>query len=215
MTEFQEIRKLFDVWDNSFGFSQEEIAGCERRLGVKLPETLGQYYLQLGKNEQINQTQDSLVLPSELKIGENGFVVFYNENQSVWQAGFKFTDCSLDNPPVYLTYDGKTWEKESPQTSAFLISIAHLQAIFAFPYNANCAGIKSEKETVVRRNWKKADSAVSIWGIEFFQNDMQELLALMKSENQFDVFIAAKTEERFKDLNKKLGIDWDYNSLED
>ena len=88
MTIFREIRELFDVWDNSSGISEEEIVECERRLNINLPETLRLYYLQLGANAQINQTQDRLILPSGLSI-DDAFIVFYGENQYVWQAGIK------------------------------------------------------------------------------------------------------------------------------
>ena len=37
----------------------------------------------------------------------------------------------------------------------------------------------------------------------------------MKNKNQVDVFIAANSQERFLEIDKKLDIDWDYNSLED
>lgn len=75
MIDFNEIRTLFGISDNSFGFSETQIAVCEDYLSAKLPETLRQYYLQLGANEEINQTQDNLVLPSELEIYEDGFVI--------------------------------------------------------------------------------------------------------------------------------------------
>lgn len=37
----------------------------------------------------------------------------------------------------------------------------------------------------------------------------------MKSDEQIDVFIAAKSKEHFLDMSDKLNLDWDYNSLED
>ena len=214
MKEFKEIRRLFDVWDNFSGFSEEEIAECENNLGKQFPEVLRQYYLQLGKNAQINQTQDSLVLPSELKAND-GFVIFYYENQFVWQAGIKFSDFDKDNPNVYLSYDQENWDFEIGSLFNFLTAEAYLQALFALPFSANSCDVGGEKERHIGQNWKKSEIESYLWGTVFFQNSDDELLAVMKNENQIDVFIAARSEERFHQISEKLDIVWDYNSLED
>jgi hypothetical protein len=215
MIEFQEIRKLFDIRDDSFGFSEEEILLRENYLDKRLPEILRQYYLQLGKNKQINQAQDKLVLPSELEVHGDGFAIFYYENQVAWQAGVKFSDFDQDNPNVYLSYDQENWDFEIGNLFNFLTSEAYLQALFAFPFNANSHDVSDEKENYIRQNWKKSEIELCTWGTEFFQNSSDEILALLKSENEVDVFIAAKTIEHFLEIDKKLSIDWDYNSLED
>lgn len=215
MTDFKEIRSLFDVRDNSFGCAVEEIVKCENYLGKKLPEVFKQYYLQLGNNEQINQTQDSLVLPAELEVYEDGFVIIYYENQVVWQAGIKFSDFEQDNPNVYLSYDQENWDFEIGDLFNFLTAEAYLQALFALPFNANRTDAGAEKENYIRQNWKKSNFESYLWGTDFFQNSADEILAVMKSENQVDIFIAAGNEEKFNQINERLNIDWDYNSLED
>jgi hypothetical protein len=215
MERFEEIRKLYDVWDDSFGIAEEIISRRERYLGKKLPEILRQYYLQLGNNKQINQSQDNLVLPTELEIYEDGFAVFYYENQVVWQAGIKSSDFAQDNPSVYLCYDQENWEFEIGNLFNFLTAEAFLQALFALPFNANACDVGIEKEVFVRQNWKASKFKSYLWGTEFFQNDSDEILALMKNKDQSDVFIATNDEKHFVDMNEKLEIDWDYNSLED
>lgn len=215
MTDFNEIRKLFDIWDNSFGIPEHEILECENRLGAKLPRVLRDFYLQFGNNEQINQTQDYLILPAELEVYEDGFVVFYYENQVVWEAGIKFSDFNQDNPNIYLSYDRENWEFEIGNLFNFLTAETYLQALFALPFNANKSDIGEEREIFVRQNWQTLELKSNLWETDFFQNSPDEILALMKSENQVDIFIAAKNEEKFNQINEELGIDWDYNSLED
>ena len=215
MTDFKEIRKLFDIRDNTFGIPEKEILECENRLGAKLPEVLRDYYLQFGNNEQINQTQDNLVLPSELEVYEDGFVVIYYENQDVWQTAIKFSDLDQGNPNVYLSYDQENWDFEIGDLFNFLTAEAYLQALFALPFSANRTDVGEEKENYIRQNWKQSEFKSYLWGTDFFQNSPNEILALMKSENQVDIFIATRSEERFQQINEKLNIDWDYNSLED
>jgi len=215
MVEFQEIRQLFDTYDDSFGFSEEEIINCEKDLGQRLPEVLRQYYLQLGNNEQINQTQDSLVLPKDLKLDAANFVTFYYENQSVWKAGIKLSDFSLEDPPVYILFENPDWKLENEKLSDFLTAIAFLQSLFALDFTANCIDIGKDKENFIHQNWKKLKIKTSLWGIFFFQNSPDEVIALMINGNQTDLFISAKTEEQFVEINNQFNIDWDYNSLED
>lgn len=215
MNDFLEIRNLFDVSDNSYGYSESQIVDSENYLGKRLPVILRQYFLQFGKNQEINQTQDNLVLPSELEVYEDGFVVIYSENQVVWQAGIKFSDFYQDNPNVYLSYDQQNWSFEIGDLYNFLIAESFLQALFALPFNANSCDVGSEKESFIRENWKESKFKSYLWGTEFFQNAENEILALMKNENQVDLFIATNSKERFIELNEKLQIDWDYNSLED
>ena len=150
MIDFREIRNLFEIRDNSFGIPEEKITECENRLGSKLPETLRQYYLQLGDNEEVNQTQDSLILPAELEIYDDGFVIIYRENQVVWQAGIKFPDFDQVNPAVYLSYDGKNWNFEIGNLFNFLTTEAYLQALFALPFSANSIDISKETENRIR-----------------------------------------------------------------
>lgn len=215
MTNFKEIRKLFDIWDNSFGTPEQEILECENHLGAKLPEILRDYYLQFGNNKQINQTQDHLVLPSELEVYEDGFVIIYYENQVVWQASIKFSDFDQDNPNIYLSYDQENWDFEIGNLFNFLTAEAYLQALFALPFNANSHDVGDEKENYIRQNWKESEFKSYLRGTDFFQNSPDEILAVMKSDNQVDIFIAATSQERFHQINQELNIDWNYNSLKD
>jgi len=213
MERFNEIRGLYDIWDDSFGIAEEIISRRERYLGKRLPEILRQYYLQVGNNKQINQTQDNLVLPTELDIYEDGFAIIYYENQVVWEAGIKDSDFEQDNPNVYLSYDQESWEFEIGNLFNFLTAEAFLQALFALPFSSNACNVGTEEELFIHQTWKESSFKSYLWGIEFFQNSSDEILALMKHDNQTDVFIATNTEKHFLEMIEKLKIDWDNNSL--
>jgi hypothetical protein len=152
MTEFREIREILNIRDDSFGISEKEVSECENRLGTKLPQVLRDHYLQFGNDEQINQAQDYLVLPPEIEVCEDGFVIFYVENQVVWRAGIKFSDFAEDNPYIYLTYDLKTWEFKNWNLYDFLTTEALHQALSGFPFNA-IGELDYVNEECVRRNW--------------------------------------------------------------
>ena len=215
MQDFQEIKRLFGIRDDTCGFGEDEIVRCEQRLGRRLPQTLRRYYRQLGADQRINQTQDNLISPIELEIEAGDVVVFYRENQAVWSAGLKIVDFALDDPPVYLSYDQQTWEEIPGGLRNFLTAEGYLQALFALPFAANRAGLEAEKTALVRRCWRPVAAISALWGTTFYQNSDDEILALMTSDDQIDLYVAARDEIGFRRIVEKIEVSWDYNSLED
>ncbi len=212
--DLKKIKALFDIEDNSFGLKEIEIIESENRLGIKLPKDLRQYYLQLGNHSGLNQTQDRLLLPNQLYLHDTGYLVFYEENQAVSVWGIKQQDLILENPLVYITFDEDEWLLEN-NLSDFLTSIGYLQSLFAFPFSANAVAINNQEETFVRTNWTNTGIGLKIWNAEFFQNDLNEVLGFIKSDNQVDLFVATKSESRLKEIDKKLNLNWEYFSLDD
>ena len=53
----------------------------------------------------------------------DNFLIFWTENQGVWNAGIKKEDLSLDNPPVYMTTNDNlySWEKVTDDIDTFII----------------------------------------------------------------------------------------------
>lgn len=212
--DFLPIRQLFEVYDNAYGYTEEELTVQESRLDIKLPAALRAYYAGLGKHKEMNQTQDRLILPEELHVDRNGRMVFYAENQFVAAWCVLLTDMELDNPPVYVSYDDEHWQEEGTTVGEFLISMAYLQAIFAFRFAANIAGATADTIALVEQHWKKVEGTVSIWQVAFYQNTKDEILALMQSPGQTDLFIAAKSAEKLIEMDALLKVDWDYHSME-
>lgn len=212
--EFKEIRDLYGIGEENYGVPEKEIAEAEEKLSVRLPQVLKDYYLQLGGHEAINQTQDSLLLPSQLYFSEDGHLIFYAENQAVAVWGIKKADLTQENPPVYMTYDEEEWTDDN-NLYDFFVAAAYLQSIFAFPFNANAIDVAPETIRKVKENHREVMFNTRLWSVEFHQNDSEEILALLKSEEQTDLFVAAKTLTRLEQLDNELETDWDYYSPED
>lgn len=211
---FKNIRELYDINDNSSGLQENEIIECEDRLAIKLPKVLKEYYLQLGNHSGLNQTQDRLLLPHQLYLHDNDYLVFYEENQAVSIWGVKQQDLTLENPSVYMTFDGDEWTLENT-LSKFLTAAGYLQSLFALPFKANAVAISDQEGNFIRANWANTEIALKIWNAQFFQNDLNEVLGLIKSYNQVDLFVATKTENRLKEIDKMLNVNWEYFSLDD
>ncbi|NBB31854.1 hypothetical protein [Cellulophaga sp. BC115SP] len=211
---FEKIRELYDISDNSFGLSEHEILDCEIRLSITLPSILKEYYLQLGNNSQLNQTQYFLLLPNKIYFDKGDHLIFYSENQgnAIW--GIKREELNFENPQVYITYNNDNWTSEGKLLD-FLTAMAYLQSIFAFQFNANAVDISKDIENIVRDNWERVALKIELWAVEFFQNTMGEVIALINSDNQTDLFVATKTIIDFEKINKRLKVNWDYNSSDE
>lgn len=131
---------------NNYKISWKEINNTEFRLKTDFPNVLRRYYYECGDLD-INTCFSSILnldelgfshtwerealeddgLPNDeiekaLKETDN-FLIFWTENQGVWNAGIKKEDLSLENPPVYMTTndDLYSWEKVTDDIDTFII----------------------------------------------------------------------------------------------
>jgi len=137
------------LYDDHKGYTEEEIAATEKRLGItRLPAVLRTYYLNYAKlslstaldpilePSQINFThyilnndredfEDIYGAPvEELKARSTNHLVFWVENQGVWQAAIREEDLWRENPPVYMTVDESIleWDLVSDSLQSFLVT---------------------------------------------------------------------------------------------
>lgn len=124
----EQIAEWYSPLQPEDGWSEAILQEAEKRLGVKLPAALREWY-QLGANRQeIWSPQDRFLQPNELGGSTNGdsengeeFLIVYDENQSVVQWGIRVTDLSLEDPPVYLV-DWRPDDSGGPTCEASSVS---------------------------------------------------------------------------------------------
>ncbi|OXA93879.1 hypothetical protein [Flavobacterium hercynium] len=206
MTDFTAIKQLFDITQNN-GFSNEEIATYQN-VCDSIPQVLYDYYLQLGKITALNQTQDRLIEPQKLQLSKDeNFLIFYVENQWSCVWGIHKNDLQSNNPAVYMSYDENEWNKETDSLTDFLKAIAHLQGIFALPFNSEeFAYINNEELKIIETNFNKRDFSFSQWiGVHFYGNHPEEVIAVLKNDDYYDLIYASNNKQQFTDLHKILG----------
>lgn len=132
--------------NNNYKISWEEINRTEIRLKTNLPRVLRRYYHECGDLE-INSCFSSILNLDEIGFSHDwerealeddetpkdeiektlkeidNFLIFWTENQGVWNAGIKKEELSLENPPVYMTTndDLYSWEKVTDDIDTFII----------------------------------------------------------------------------------------------
>ena len=113
------------------GVPEKRVADAERRLGIRIPRALRDYYLIAGAH-RFNDAHHHLLPPKEWALA-SGKVMFLAENQGVWQCGVKVNDRAGDDPPVFGEYEdpGDRWRWPGP-CSEFLVIQVYLQAIYGY-----------------------------------------------------------------------------------
>lgn len=132
--------------NNNYKISWEEINRTEIRLKANFPRVLRRYYHECGDLD-INSCFSSILNLDEIGFSHtwerealeddgisndeiekaleqtDNFLIFWTENQGVWNAGIKKEDLSLENPPVYMTTndDLYSWKKVTDDIDTFII----------------------------------------------------------------------------------------------
>lgn len=132
--------------NNNYKISWEEINRTEIRLKTNFPMVLRRYYHECGDLD-INSCFSSILNLDEIGFSHtwerealkddgvsndeiekalektHNFLIFWTENQGVWNAGIKKEDLALKNPPVYMTTndDLYSWEKVTDDIDTFII----------------------------------------------------------------------------------------------
>src|SRR5688572_27586130 len=81
------------------GYPEEIVSEAERRLGIRLPETLRAFYLSAGRFDGFNLAHDRLLRPEDWSL-DAGKLVFLVENQGVVVWGVEAGPSPGDDPPV-------------------------------------------------------------------------------------------------------------------
>lgn len=204
MADFSSIKKLFGI-TNPKGLSSDEINSIKSIFG-NLPQTLIDFYMEFGNEPEVTQTQDSLLLPNDLKyFKHNEYLIFYCENQRVCVWGIHKDDLAKENPLVYMSYDEKEWMPESEKLSDFLLAMSYLQSLFALEYIVDTFRYISAGDVeYIRSNFKSKGVSFKQWtqGIEFYSNYDDSIIIIMGGGEQLMYSSASK--EHFTEMDKVL-----------
>ncbi|MFC4476510.1 hypothetical protein [Flavobacterium chungangensis] len=203
MTDFSVIKKLFHITESN-GFANDEIQVVKDIYG-DIPAVFVDYYTELGKIQNLNQTQDLLIVPKRFQyFKHNDYLIFYYENQRACVWGIHKDDLSKTNPPVYMSYDEKEWNLETETLTDFFTAMAFLQAGFALEFPSNTFyEIEPNDLDFIIKNYSDKDVSFKQWleGIQFYGNHDDEVI-IITGGNQ--MFYSSNTENHFLEMDKVL-----------
>ncbi len=111
------------------GLADETVSLTERLLGFRLPESLRKYYLVTGNLPEINKYHNRLLNLIELRVDDNGFILFMEENQAVVYWGIKLDNITDSDPEVWQIINEEPFEAYSEELpfSGFIIKMMDWQ----------------------------------------------------------------------------------------
>ncbi|MNK76354.1 hypothetical protein D3C87_959210 [compost metagenome] len=203
MTDFSIIKKLFGISEPN-GFAENEI-NVVRDIFGDLPKVLTDYYTELGKIQNLNHTQDLLIVPERFQyFRHNDYLIFYYENQRSCVWGIHKDDLSKANPPVYMSFDEKEWNLETETLTDFFTAMAFLQAGFALEFPGNTFyEIEPKDLDFIIKNYSNKGVSFKQWleGIQFYGNHADDVIVIMGG-NQ--MFYASNSQEHFIEIDEVL-----------
>ncbi|KAA2242770.1 SMI1/KNR4 family protein [Chitinophaga agrisoli] len=222
MTYFQKIRHLYGIpEDENFGLKESEIVALEKRLNIELPATLRAYYLSLGSHESLNNAHNRLLRCEEVWISQDGYLMFYEENQGVVSWGVKKENFMDPDPLVYGNYSSSEadpdWHLEFPLAACLLMLAVYNGVLGGLLFNGNCLeAVKPEVIDYIKDNWQELED-LSNSSQRIYTRDYTEVITLSFDENQncSGIFIGTNNRDRFNDMLDHLDVGWFYLSIED
>lgn len=139
--------------------------------------------------------QDDLILPDRFDdFAASDYIIFFNENQSVCQAGVKKSDAALDDPPVYTSVDCGEWKLSSEHVSDFLCAMFDYQASICLEFNPeDFFFITYEEKAKVEKLFPKLggfDNWLYDWNVTVYGENGGRI-ALMENGGDIQMNIAA------------------------
>lgn len=226
MTYLQKIKNLYTLNENkTYGFSETEVAECEKKHSITLPAILREYYLVLGKNETVNNSFNRLLHPvTETGFSDDRHFVFYEENQGVAFWGIREIDLTLTNPTVYGNYDAinltDEWFVDSTTTENFLLSMAFWNGVLGgLDYTANTTSpddLQNYPLDNLEQQWTELKGITNQF-LRFFTKNFSEIIALTTDHhgNVNGIYAGTNNEEMFRAIMDFMKIEWDYRTDRD
>ncbi len=193
------------------GYSAEEIDTAERRLGLKLPPALREWYQLAGHRKDVVATQNYLVIPKELEV-EDGLLEFHSENQGVVRWGVRPADLHLPDPPVYLNDEGLHDEpqaliRENETLSEFVLQMALCKMVVVRCFRSKPLAISTRLDKDAAARVEQADVYLGFpdwhwpnYPVQFY--GAEDTLALILEEKW--IYLAANTQNAFAQAKELL-----------
>jgi hypothetical protein len=199
--------------------SNADLEHAERRLAIKLPESLKEYYLVAGREKRINQIHNRLLPPEKLFI-DSRRLVFMEENQWVVYWGVAAGQDVKTDAAVFQGVNrrdkGIEWHPEHDSCFTFLNVMAVWHASFGGAAANTSMGYVDESiarpaldeqwqlvgEVNAMRAYKQSGQAVCFLKWEDF---------IQKERNlpPWRVFAAAASEKELERLKASLRAQWE------
>jgi hypothetical protein len=158
------FKKYYSTLFRSFGYplssgtsnSADLLDRSARRLGVRLPRSLKDYYLVAGRERRFSACHNRLLRPTEWWV-DRGRLIFMEENQCVVWWGVSVRNANSVDPAVSQGINDEpiSWYPEHRKCSVFLAVMLHYQAVSGgFPFYGRADAPEESSYRFEENGWK-------------------------------------------------------------
>lgn len=208
LKRYEEIMQLFDIV-SAKGYCIEEVEDAEKIVGT-IPIALKIFYLNYGKSDTLQHLQDELILPNRYPALLNPeYLIFFDENQGVCQAGIKKEETLLPDPPVYVSMDGGEWILSADKVSDFLVAMFGYQASICLEYSPEeIYFITAQEKERISKIFKTRAERFKNWfecNITLYGDNQHGRIAIMEQESgDMQMNYAANTKSEYQRMKTLL-----------
>jgi hypothetical protein len=212
---FRVLQELVEYWHGPVS-AADGMAGPELS-GHRLPAPLLRWYRWAGHRRNILDRQNHLLAPSDLETSD-GLLLFYVENQSVYQWA---TELTGEDPPVFGRYNrGDPWEPEGITLTEHLILACLFEAVMCHAgFGASAAWIEEGELNRIAETmppiavgpwrWLGPTRCYARRGAFMFASPN----GVSEGRQGYSVWIGAKTRDPLQFLEGHVDDRWDFVSI--
>jgi hypothetical protein len=199
---------LFAPVGKADGLSETQVSAGERRLGCTLPLLLRQFFLRVGKRDDLTRKYHRLLSPHELRESAET-LAFFEESQQVVFWGIKLTDMGEADPAVWQANNHNKkrllWYPDHDRLSDFFVTMLYRQFL---DYSENNGAMPISKKilSAIRDGWPRVTlRGKNLGDIEVFARDGQALCVFHQGQ-KLELMAAGRTEQAFLEIGQTLDI---------
>jgi hypothetical protein len=212
MNRYQKLyRRAFETLGRGLrsedGCPDEEILAAERRLGVRMPTALADFYRFAGRAADYTSVLNSLLSPSALTL-QSGKLAFMEENQAVVLWATDAGAGPIDDPPAYQATNDESlvWKHVNERCSVFLIVMLHWEAAFggAMP-NARTSIVDRSLVKILDRDWSFVGE---VNGMRAY-NKPGTAICFLKWDDGWRIFAGCTSDAGMNAIASEFGVAWE------
>jgi hypothetical protein len=213
------IQSLYRNWEIADGWNESTVMAAERLLQLKFPTILRKFYLSWGKRGDYTNSRERLLEPKDNFI-RSDHLIFCVENQAILYWSIPLESITLDDPPVYFTYNEDTesdWKPSHKQVSHFLDALMYAHAFAKGAVHGGFARMTQNAKNAImimlKQDYQELQLDSFTWGL-IPTLDLPQWTLFIKPGIAVDfsggeLWVASQTERIILDLEKRLNLNWE------
>jgi hypothetical protein len=162
------FRMIFETFGypltRSAALPAKELSDQEKRLGVRIPTALREYYLVAGRERRFSVCHNRLLAPKNWSIDKKK-LIFMEENQAVVWWAVATGSLRSGDPSVFQGVNDEpiTWVREHRKCSVFVAVMLHYQAVSGgFRYFGSASSPEKVHE-ILKKDWRYVGELNQLW----------------------------------------------------